>query len=60
MPLPLLAAGAAAGAVVAASHAIPGRAHFVYEADSAERPAVGRNERCPCGSQRKHKICCGR
>ena len=21
---------------------------------------VGRNERCPCGSGKKHKVCCGR
>ena len=21
---------------------------------------VGRNDRCPCGSGKKHKLCCGR
>ena len=25
----------------------------------AERKAAGRNERCPCGSGRKYKFCCG-
>jgi hypothetical protein len=23
-------------------------------------PGTGRNERCPCGSGRKYKVCCGR
>jgi hypothetical protein len=26
----------------------------------SESPRVGRNERCPCGSGKKFKICCGR
>jgi len=25
-----------------------------------EQPKVGRNEPCPCGSGKKHKLCCGR
>jgi uncharacterized protein len=27
---------------------------------SAGGPAPGRNDRCPCGSGRKYKVCCGR
>ena len=28
--------------------------------EQRQRPKVGRNEPCPCGSGRKYKKCCGR
>ncbi|MGB5834152.1 MAG: SEC-C metal-binding domain-containing protein, partial [Thiohalocapsa sp.] len=47
----------------------PDRPHFLGEQamlpNAQRRPAkkyagTGRNERCPCGSGKKYKVCCGR
>ena len=36
-----------------------GRRHF-QGASGAQRPKVGRNDPCPCGSGKKYKHCCGK
>lgn len=36
------------------------RAKVAALASAARAPKIGRNERCPCGSGRKWKVCCGR
>lgn len=28
--------------------------------DSEKNPKIGRNEKCPCGSDKKYKNCCGK
>lgn len=37
----------------------PYRRVYAAPASGGEMPKVGRNEKCPCGSERKFKKCCG-
>lgn len=50
------------------SHAEPGHVHGPHcnhhhhklAPIVREQPKVGRNDDCPCGSQKKYKKCCGK
>lgn len=33
--------------------------HELLKPITRETPKVGRNDECPCGSQKKYKKCCG-
>ena len=36
-----------------------GHQHSILKPITREAPKVGRNDPCPCGSQKKFKKCCG-
>ena len=51
------------GAALEAIHSVDGGAKIGTDVDRTVRnegPKVGRNDKCPCGSGKKYKSCCGK